>query len=54
MGRINHLGVLFDNKLSFDSHISAKINKTNSMMGLIRRTFQCTDTRLFKQLYSKV
>ena len=48
------LGVLFDDKLSFDSHISAKINKANSVMGVVRRTFQCLDTRLFKQLFKSL
>ena len=29
-----YLGVIIDSKLTFDSHISAKVNKANSMMGL--------------------
>ena len=30
------IGVTIDNKLTFDRHISEKVNKANSIMGLIR------------------
>ena len=33
------LGVIFDKYLSFDAHIKNSINKANSMIGIIRRTF---------------
>ena len=34
------IGVTIDEKLSFDKHISEKVNKANSIMGLITRTMQ--------------
>ena len=45
------LGVTFDNKLSFDSHIQSCINKSNSMIGVIKRTFQFLDRDTFIKLY---
>jgi hypothetical protein len=32
------IGVVMDNKLTFNQHISEKINKANSIMGVLRRT----------------
>ena len=46
------LGVTMDMELNFQEHISAKIKKANSIMGLIRRTFSYLDEHLFKQLYT--
>ena len=46
------LGVIIDMNLSFQEHISTKINKANSIMGLIRRTFCYLDAELFKKLYT--
>jgi len=34
---INDLGVIFDSSLSFRYHISQKINKAYSMIGIIER-----------------
>ena len=36
---INDLGVTFDNNLSFKDHISQKINKAYSILGIIKRNF---------------
>jgi hypothetical protein len=33
------IGVLVDRNLSFSKHITQKVNKANSIMGLIRRTY---------------
>ena len=33
------IGVVVDNQLNFEDHMNEKINKANSIMGLIRRTF---------------
>ena len=41
-----------DDKLSFDKHMSEKINKANSVMGLIRRTMEYMDNDLFKTLFT--
>ena len=48
------IGVIIDDKLSFEQHISEKINKANSIVGIIRRSFKYLThgmfTRLFKAL----
>ena len=46
------LGVIIDSNLTFDQHISAKINKRNSTMGLIRRTMEYMDEENFRLLYT--
>ena len=33
------LGVIFDNTLSFDTHIGKIVNKANQMLRIIRRSF---------------
>ena len=35
----NYIGVIIDQDLSFDKHITAKINKANSILGIINKTF---------------
>ena len=39
--------MVIDSKLSFENHINEKVNKANSIMGVIRRTFNT-----FKILYT--
>ena len=39
------IGVTIDSKLNFGEHISEKINKANSIMGIIRRTFTYLDEK---------
>ena len=46
------IGVVIDNKLSFNQHISEKINKANSIMGILRRTMEYMDCTTFKLLYT--
>ena len=48
------LGVIVDNKLSFTQHIDKAINKANSVMGIIRRSFKFLDTICFKKLYKSL
>ena len=43
--------VHIDHELSFDKHISEKVNKANSMFALLRRTFQYLDAESFVLLY---
>ena len=43
--------VHIDHELSFDKHISEKVNKANSMFALLRRTFQYLDAESFIPLY---
>ena len=33
------IGVVIDDKLSFDQHINEKVNKVNSILGVICRSF---------------
>ena len=40
------VGVTIDNKLSFDIHITEKVNKANSIVGVIRRTFEYLDLKI--------
>ena len=45
------VGVIIDNKLSFDLHIAEKV-KANSVAGAIRRSFEYLDKDSFKKLYT--
>ena len=45
------IGVIIDDKLAFDKHISEKVNKANSIMGLIRRTMEYMDNNTFVLLF---
>jgi hypothetical protein len=45
------LGILVDNRLNFDEHISEKIKKANCMLGLIKRNFKSMDEFTFINLY---
>ena len=42
---------MFD-KLSFDSHMTETVNKANSVLGAIRRSFEYLDKDTFKKLYT--
>lgn len=46
------IGVVLDSKLSFDKHINEKVNKANSIVGVIRRTFEYIDKSVFKTLFT--
>ena len=45
------IGVIIDNKLSFKEQIDTKTTKTNTIMGIVRRTFDYMDKNSFMQLY---
>ena len=45
------IGVLIDGELSFDKHVSTKVNKANATFGVIRRNFQFLDHKTFIPLY---
>ena len=45
------LGVIFEDNLSFDSHIQRAVSKANQILGLIRRSFDYIDRDMFTQLY---
>ena len=48
------LGIIFDHTLSFEEHITAKVNKANSLMGMLRRSFTYMDKYMFKQLFISI
>ena len=48
------LGVNIDNKLSFSEHIDEKVNKANTIMGIVRRSFRHLDIDTFKTLYKAI
>ena len=48
------LGVIIDSKLTFDQHISAKVKKANSLVALIRRSFEYMDKNMFRQLFTSI
>lgn len=48
------LGIIIDDKLKFDKHINEMTNKANRMVGLIRRSFEFLDNKLFKLLFKAV
>ena len=37
------LGVIIDEKLKFDKHTEAQVNKANIVLGLLRRSFETLD-----------
>ena len=45
------IGVIIDQKFSFESHISEKVKKANSMFAIIRRNFRHLDENTFLPLY---
>ena len=45
------LGIAFDTKLSFKEHIAQIVNKANSVIGMIKRTFQHMDEKMLLHLY---
>ena len=45
------LGVIFDNKLSFNEHIAAKVKRANQALGTIKNTFTYLDSDIFLPLY---
>ena len=45
------LGILVDNKLKFHEQCSAVIAKANKLLGMIRRSFECTDMNMILCLY---
>ena len=44
---VKDIGVTFDSSLNFEAHMSEKIYKANSMMGIIRHTFEYLDEVFF-------
>ena len=51
---VKDIGVTFDSSLNFEAHMSEKINKANSMMGIIRRTFEYLDDKCFSTVFKSL
>ena len=51
---ISDLGVILDDKLSFNSHIQQKINKAYSMLGILKRNFKNMSIITFVMLYKSI
>jgi len=47
-----HLGIHFDEKLSFREHMHAKINKAYMMFDIIERSFKYLNVPIFVLIYS--
>ena len=45
------LGVMVDDKINFDKYIQQQINKANSIMGLIRKSYTFLDETSFRYLF---
>ena len=48
------LGITVDKRLSFEQHISDKVNKANQMMGVVRRSFTYLDPENFRWLFKAI
>ena len=42
---------MVDDKVNYDKHIQQQVNKANSIMGLIRRTYTFLDETSFRYLF---
>jgi hypothetical protein len=51
---IKDLGVTFDNKLNFRLHITEKINKAYSILGIIKRNFKYLSQNALLALYKSL
>jgi len=49
--KVRDLGVIVHSKLSFSDHITEKLNKAYSILGIIKRNFQHVDEDAFVLLY---
>jgi len=54
LNSINDLGVIFDSNLTFKDHMAQKINKADSILGIIKRNFIHMDESSFILLYKSM
>ena len=52
--KLKDLCVIVDNHLTFSNHTAEKVNKSNQIMGLIRRTFVFLEKHNFNLLYKSL
>ena len=45
------LGVIIDEQLTFDKHTEAQVNKTNKVLGILRRSFETLDKETLVWLF---
>ena len=50
----NDLGIIFDDKLTFEEHINNMVKKANSIAGMLRRLFVHLDKDMFKKLFTSM
>ena len=48
------LGILVNNKLKFHEQCSAVVVKANRLLGMIRRSFDCTNAEMILRLYKSL
>ena len=46
------LGIIIDSELTFAEHISSKVKKANTIVGLMRRSFTYVDCKPFTKIYT--
>ena len=46
------IGVYIDSRLTFEKHMNEKINKTNTIVGMMKRSFEHIDKSTFKLIYT--
>ena len=54
VSEVKDLGIVFRDDLSFAEHINKKVNKANSLAGILRRSFVHLDKTTFKQLFVSI
>jgi len=52
--KIDDLGIWFSDDLSFEEHITRKVNKASSLCGMIRRTFSYLDREIFTKIFKSI
>ena len=50
-GKVKDLGVIIDSKLTFEDHITEKVNKAYAILGIIKRNFDHIGKDAFVLLY---
>ena len=53
IGKEKDLGVIFENDLTFSSHI-IKLNKANQLIGLMRRSYTYLDKKSLRYLFNAI
>ena len=48
------LGVVFEDNLKFNKHITVTVNKANKLLGMVKRTFSFMDKELFLTVYKSL